>query len=69
MREGAGISPGTWRWGRLGFRHGVVGFGAVVAVFGLLLWAKLLLVTGYPRTAIAVPKEGTQKCDSCADVK
>ncbi len=30
--------------------------GLVVAiVFGLLLWAKLLLVTNHPRTAIADP--------------
>lgn len=31
--------------------------GLVVAiVFGLLLWAKLLLVTNHPRTAIADPE-------------
>jgi|GEM_PF-2395489 len=31
--------------------------GLVVAlVFGLLLWAKLLLVTNHPRTAVADPK-------------
>lgn len=28
---------------------------AVAVVFGLLLWAKLLLVTGHPRTALADP--------------
>lgn len=29
--------------------------GLVVAVFGLLLWARFLLVTGHPRTAVADP--------------
>lgn len=28
---------------------------ALTLILGLLLWAKLLLVTGYPRTAIATP--------------
>lgn len=28
----------------------------VAVVFGLLLWAKLLLVTNHPRTAIADPE-------------
>lgn len=27
----------------------------VVLVFGLLLWARFLLVTGHPRTALAQP--------------
>lgn len=30
-------------------------FGAVVLAFGLLLWARLLLVTGHPKTAVAEP--------------
>lgn len=34
----------------------VSGFGLVCAVFGLLLWARFLLVTGHPRTAMAVPR-------------
>ncbi|MCC6323043.1 MAG: hypothetical protein IT438_16585 [Phycisphaerales bacterium] len=29
--------------------------GLLVLVFGLLLWARFLLVTGHPRTAIADP--------------
>jgi hypothetical protein len=29
--------------------------GLVVLVFGLLLWARFLLVTGHPRTAVADP--------------
>jgi hypothetical protein len=31
--------------------------GAIVValILGLLLWAKLILVTGYPRTAVATP--------------
>lgn len=30
-------------------------FGVAVAAFAMLLWARLLLVTGHPRTAIAEP--------------
>ena len=29
---------------------------AGAAIIGLLIWAKLLLVTDYPRTAIATPE-------------
>ncbi len=32
-------------------------FGITVAAMGLLLWARLILVTGRPRTAIADPKD------------
>ncbi|HVU63785.1 MAG TPA: hypothetical protein VHC70_07405 [Phycisphaerales bacterium] len=31
-----------------------------VLAFGLLLWARFLLVTGHPRTAIAEPPRTTQ---------
>ena len=31
-------------------------FGLAVVVLGLLLWARFLLVTGHPRTAIAKPE-------------
>lgn len=31
----------------------------IAAVFGLLLWARLLLVTNHPRTAIADPPAPT----------
>ncbi len=31
-------------------------FSAVVVAFGLLLWARLVLVTGHPRTATADPQ-------------
>jgi hypothetical protein len=31
--------------------------GALLVVFGLLLWARFLLVTGHPRTAIADPPQ------------
>lgn len=31
--------------------------GLLVLVFGLLLWARFLLVTGHPRTALADPAE------------
>jgi hypothetical protein len=40
---------GTSRRGR----HGATLL--IAAVFGLLLWARLLLVTNHPRTAIADP--------------
>jgi hypothetical protein len=30
-------------------------FGVALLAFGLLLWARFLLVTGHPRTAIADP--------------
>jgi len=30
-------------------------FGAAVLVFGLLLWARLLLLTGHPKMAMAEP--------------
>lgn len=33
------------------------GAALVLVVFGLLLWAKLLLVTNHPRTAVADPAE------------
>lgn len=38
-------------------------FGAVLGLslfFGLLLWARLILVTGHPRTASADPAANTQ---------
>jgi hypothetical protein len=38
-------------------------FGSVLAgalLLGLLIWAKLLLVTDYPRTAIATPAPAKQ---------
>ena len=31
-------------------------FALVLVAFGLLLWARFLLVTGHPRTAIAEPQ-------------
>ncbi|CAN5734923.1 hypothetical protein BH11PLA1_BH11PLA1_06440 [soil metagenome] len=40
--------------GPRGFR--VRGFALAVAVLGLLLWARLLLLTGHPRIAIADPE-------------
>lgn len=39
------------------FRPQTMALLAVAVVFGLLLWAKLLLVTGHPRTALADPEE------------
>ncbi len=42
---------------RAGFWHRpqVARLGLVVLVFGLLLWARFILVTGHPRTAVADP--------------
>lgn len=33
----------------------VTAFGIAVIALGLLLWARFLIVTGHPRTAIADP--------------
>ena len=35
-------------------------FACALLAFGLLLWARFLLVTGHPRTAIADPTEQRQ---------
>jgi hypothetical protein len=35
-------------------------FACAVLAFGLLLWARFLLVTGHPRTAIAEPPVARQ---------
>lgn len=44
--------------------RGVTYFGLVVVCFGLLLWARLILVTGHPRTATAEPgAAGTAPAD------
>lgn len=40
---------------RLHLKKPVGWFTCVAACFGLLLWARLLLLTGHPRTAIADP--------------
>jgi hypothetical protein len=39
----------------LSIHPAVLRTGVVVLVFGLLLWARFLLVTGHPRTAMADP--------------
>lgn len=31
------------------------GFSCVILAFGLLLWARFIIVTGHPRTAVAEP--------------
>ena len=47
---------GLRRAGRRAIRPGRPGpMAAAVIVLGLLLWAKLLLVTNHPRTAVARP--------------
>ncbi len=35
-------------------------FACVLLAFGLLLWARFILVTGHPRTAIAEPEAPAQ---------
>ncbi|GEM_PF-7109863 len=35
-------------------------YACVLLAFGLLLWARLILVTGTPRTAIAQPEAGVK---------
>ncbi|MBL8990874.1 MAG: hypothetical protein JNJ48_04760 [Phycisphaerae bacterium] len=37
------------------------GFAAAVCALGILLWARLILVTGHPRTAIATPEPGADR--------
>lgn len=43
--------------GRKVVQRGVTFFGVAVMCFGLLLWARLVLVTGHPRTATADPAQ------------
>lgn len=45
------LAPGRYR---LGFTC----FGFAMVAFGLLLWARLMLVTSHPRTAFAEPETG-----------
>lgn len=40
---------------RSGTRLRVSAFGVTVAAVAMLLWARLILVTGHPRTAVADP--------------
>jgi hypothetical protein len=40
---------------RAGTRLRVSAFGVTVAAVAMLLWARLILVTGHPRTAVADP--------------
>ena len=42
-------------------RHSRLTVAAIAAAFGLLLWAKLILVTSHPRTALADPDEQTSQ--------
>lgn len=42
-------------------------FACAILAFGLLLWARFLLVTGHPRTAIADPTEQRQVASPQAD--
>ena len=36
------------------------GFSCVILAFGLLLWARFIIVTGHPRTAVAEPRPAQQ---------
>ncbi len=42
-------------------------FGVALVAFGLLLWARLLLLTGHPKMAIAEPGTGTARQTLPAD--
>jgi hypothetical protein len=44
-------------------------FGAAVVAMGLLLWARFLLITGHPKTAMATPESpsGTASSAAAAD--
>jgi hypothetical protein len=54
-RKGRAVGGRGWR-DLMRSRPGPL--GAALAVLGLLLWAKLLLVTNHPRTAVARPSPG-----------
>lgn len=43
-------------------------FACAILAFGLLLWARFLLVTGHPRTAIADPTEQRQVASPQSDL-
>jgi hypothetical protein len=45
-----------------------VSIGVCAVVFGLLIWAKLQLVAGVPRTAIADPKPPHQSAPAADPV-
>lgn len=39
-------------------------FAVTIVAFALLLWARFLLVTGHPRTAIAEPADQSQVAEA-----
>ena len=41
----------------------VTAFGVVLGAIGLLLWARFLIVTNHPRTAIAEPPKQSQAAE------
>ncbi len=43
-------------------------FACALLAFGLLLWARFLLVTGHPRTAIADPTQQRQVASPQTDI-
>lgn len=60
-----GGDDGLVQPGRKALRVRLTGLGLLVVLFGLLLWARFLLVTGHPRTALAEPEPGqTAAADS-----
>lgn len=54
------MSPNTPRENHASSRLKLSIFACAVLAFGLLLWARFLLVTGHPRTAIADPVQQRQ---------
>ncbi|MCW5766151.1 MAG: hypothetical protein KIT68_09275 [Phycisphaeraceae bacterium] len=45
----------------LGERWRIGGFALAVCALGILLWARLILVTGHPRSAIATPEPSSDR--------
>jgi hypothetical protein len=54
------VKPSTKPTPRTATRRRLTYFGVALVAMGMLLWARLILVTGRPRTAIADP-EAKQK--------
>lgn len=42
-------------------------FGAAMVAMGLLLWARFLLITGHPKTAMATPEAPSSAASSIGD--
>ncbi len=56
---GTNCAKGRYVKSRLQRHVHMTGFGVCVLAMGLLIWARLMLVTSHPRTAIAEPQAST----------